>query len=133
MSMEIKENHPLKSLTTFKIGGSARYFVEAESIEQLKEAVLFAKQSDLPILVLSGGSNMLLSDNGFEGLVIRQNKTGLKILSEDDQSVRLYIEAAEVWDDVVSFAVGKGWGGIENLSHIPGKAGSAVVQNIGAY
>jgi len=129
----IRENVPLKPYTTFKIGGPARYFVEIRSPEELTAAIAFAKERGIQTFVLGGGSNILVSDRGFDGLVIHPANRGLEGAQDANGSVLVRADAAETWDDVVAFAVERGWWGIENLSHIPGQAGAALVQNIGAY
>lgn len=130
-------------LTTFHIGGEAKFFVEIASVGDLVEAVKFAKDKNLPIFVLGGGSNILISDDGFNGLVIKINICGIRHLWINDlrsrlstrsqDSVILTAGAGEAWDDVVAKAVELNAGGIENLSLIPGTVGGAVAQNIGAY
>ncbi len=129
----IKEAEPLKPYTTFKIGGPARYFAQAASVEELRGTLAMTAKSRLPLFVLGGGSNILVSDAGFDGFVVRPAWRGIEILHEDAEAVTLQVSAAENWDDVVQHAVEHGWWGIENLSHIPGQAGAALVQNIGAY
>jgi UDP-N-acetylmuramate dehydrogenase len=129
----IRENVPLKPFTTFKIGGPARYFVEVRSPEELSAAITFAKERGIRTFVLGGGSNILVSDRGFDGLVAHPANRGMKANKEENGSVQVRTEAAETWDDVVAYSVERGWWGIENLSHIPGQAGAALVQNIGAY
>ncbi|MFA5841825.1 MAG: UDP-N-acetylmuramate dehydrogenase [Candidatus Paceibacterota bacterium] len=130
--MTIKENEPLAPLTTFKVGGNARYFIEAINADEIKEAVLFARGKNLPFFILGGGSNILISDLGFPGLVI---KISLRGISHKEERGQILVTAAsgEVWDDLVAFAVERGWSGIENLSGVPGTVGGAVVQNIGCY
>lgn len=130
---QICENVPLKPYTTFKIGGPARYFAEIRSPEELSTASSFAKERGVSIFVLGGGSNILVNDRGFDGLVIHPANRGMEAKNDGDGSVLVRAEAAETWDDVVAFSVERGWWGIENLSHIPGQAGAALVQNIGAY
>jgi UDP-N-acetylmuramate dehydrogenase len=127
--MEFKQNQSLAELTTFKIGGPALYFVEVHDEKEVIEALEFAKQKNIPVLVLGNGSNILVSDGGFKGLVIA-NK--IKFLQIGDNGF-MTIGAGENWDDVVKQSVEKNLGGIECLSGIPGSAGGAVVQNIGAY
>jgi UDP-N-acetylmuramate dehydrogenase len=129
----VKLDEPLKPYTTFKIGGPARFFVCASTPEQFREALALAAQHTLPLFVLAGGSNLLVSDRGFAGVVVHPVERGIKLLHEDEESAILEVSAAETWDDVVRHAVERGWWGIENLSHIPGQAGAALVQNIGAY
>lgn len=131
--MTVAEREALKPYTTFKIGGPARYFVPAASIEDVRGALDLAGKHSLPLFVLGGGSNILVSDRGFEGVVVHPVCHGVEIRDEDTSLVTLEVNAAETWDDVVQYAVERGWWGIENLSHIPGQAGAALVQNIGAY
>ena len=130
--MEIRGNVILAPYTTFKIGGPARYFCEVGSIDDLKSALKFSKTNNLRFFVLGGGSNILVSDQGFDGLVIKMGIKGLEFKDEGD-CVILSAGAGENWDYVVEQAVERNLGGIENLSLIPGTAGAAVYQNIGAY
>jgi UDP-N-acetylmuramate dehydrogenase len=129
----IKPQEPLKPYTTFKIGGPAGYFVCTASREDFRGALALAARQGLPLFVLGGGSNILVSDRGYRGVVVHPVGRGMGVGHEDTASVTLEVEAAETWDDVVAHAVERNWGGIENLSHIPGQAGAALVQNIGAY
>jgi len=131
--MKIEENKSLKELTTFKIGGSARYFCEPKNIPELKEAVLFARDKKLNIFILGGGSNLVVSDNGWDGLVIKPNFFGIKEEYINDSAVKIISGASVVWDDLVEFSVSKNLFGLENLSGIPGRVGASPVQNIGAY
>jgi UDP-N-acetylmuramate dehydrogenase len=124
---------PLKPYTTFKIGGPARYFVHAASMDDFRGALVVAEKQALPLFVLGGGSNILVSDRGFDGVVLHPTCRGIEILHEDAEAVTLEVNAGEPWDDLVQHAVERNWWGIENLSHIPGQAGAALVQNIGAY
>lgn len=126
--LQVQRDRSLKSLTTFKIGGPARAFVEISDVRDLPEAFAYAEQHKLPTLVLGGGSNMLVSDNGFDGLVIHINNRGIAL-----DGTRLRVASGEVWDDVVKYSVEHALWGIENLSRIPGQAGSVAVQNVGAY
>ena len=129
----MQEAEPLKPYTTFKIGGPARYFARAASMEEFREVSNFASKIGLPLFILGGGSNILVNDRGYEGVVVHPSIRGIKVAHEDDEFVTLDVSAGEAWDDLVRFAVEHGWWGIENLSHIPGQAGAALVQNIGAY
>jgi UDP-N-acetylmuramate dehydrogenase len=153
--MKILENVSLAELTTFKIGGPARYFCAITNVEELKEALDFAKSPahSLPIFILGGGSNILVSDKGFAGLVIKMEIRGTDVAGgkkefakknggekadkknedETSQFVEITAGAGEIWDDLVAFTVRRGLGGLENLSLIPGTVGAAPVQNIGAY
>jgi len=132
-SLVMQEAVPLKPYTTFKIGGPARYFAQAASLEDFRSVSYFAAKMNLPLFVLGGGSNILVSDAGFSGVVVHPVCRGITILHEDSDAVTLEVNAAETWDDLVQHAVEHDWWGIENLSHIPGQAGAALVQNIGAY
>ena len=131
--LNILENHSLKPHTTFKIGGPARYFASCGSRDEMQQCLAFAHAERLPVFVLGGGSNLLVSDRGFAGLVLHPAGTGIRVLEEDAGRVRLLVDAAEPWDSTVGQAVEQSWWGIENLSHIPGQSGAALVQNIGAY
>lgn len=130
--MTFDENIPLKHLTTFKIGGSARFFCVAKTIEDVKEAVSFAKNARLPIFVLGGGSNVLIADGGFHGLVVKMAIRGINF-EEGKNFTRIKVGAGENWDEFVSKAVKEVLWGVENLSGIPGTIGGASVQNVGAY
>ena len=129
---DIKENYPLAPLTTLKIGGSARFFVRAESEEQVVRAFEFARENSLDVFVLGGGSNVLISDNGFDGLVLQ---IALKGISQEnaDNSVFVTAQAGEDWDVFVAKCVGENLAGVECLSGIPGFVGGTPVQNVGAY
>lgn len=133
--MQIKENVPLAPYTTFGIGGPARFFATAESVEELKEALEFAKQKQLPVCLLGGGSNMLVSDKGWSGLVLKIELKGVEIAEDPSNTTKkiLIAAAGESWDSTVERAVAESLWGLENLSGIPGTVGGAVVQNIGAY
>ena len=131
--MEITRNQPLKPFTTFKVGGPARYFACAATREDFLEALRFARREGQDVFLLGGGSNILVSDDGFPGLVIHPSGRGIAIETGESERVLLRIEAGEEWDSVVARAVEEGFWGIESLSHIPGQAGAAIVQNIGAY
>jgi UDP-N-acetylmuramate dehydrogenase len=131
--LPIEQNRPLKSLTTFKIGGSARYFVESTDPGQLGEAFEFSESRNLPVLVLGGGSNMLISDQGFDGFVIHVMNRGVELTRTASNDAFLRVGSGEVWDNVVKYAVEHELWGIENLSRIPGRTGAVSVQNVGAY
>lgn len=131
--IKIEENFGLKNLTTIKVGGPARFFVRVRKVDELKEAIEYAKKNDLEIFVMSGGSNMVVSDKGFDGLVIQINIDGFELAKEDDKDVWLKVGAGLVFDSVVKRAVMNNWWGIENLSWIPGRMGACAAQNSGAY
>ena len=130
--MKIQENVPLAPFTTFGIGGPARWFAEATSEAETVDAVSWARESSLPLFVLGGGSNLLVSDAGFAGLVLRVALRGIE--SGSDAGSRLYRAAAgEDWDAFVARAVEEDCAGIECLAGIPGTVGGTPVQNVGAY
>ncbi|WP_158750045.1 UDP-N-acetylmuramate dehydrogenase [Acidobacterium sp. S8] len=126
--MQFLEQIPLASYTTFGIGGPARWFAEAQTEDDLIEAIGFARERDIPLFILGGGSNLLVSDTGFPGLVIRIALKGI-----DQNASQFSVAAGEDWDKFVSFAVDQNYGGIECLAGIPGSVGGTPVQNVGAY
>lgn len=126
--MQVEENVALGPLTTFHVGGPARFFARAHTIDDIHEGLAFAKEKSLPVFILGGGSNVLVGDKGFAGVVI---KIELKGIEQDGNT--LTAGAGENWDALVAYAVDKNLWGIENLSGIPGSVGGAVVQGIGAY
>ncbi|HUR99662.1 MAG TPA: UDP-N-acetylmuramate dehydrogenase [Pyrinomonadaceae bacterium] len=126
--INIQENISLGPLTTLKVGGPARFFVRTEDEAQVIEAFEYARQKDLEVFVLGGGSNILVSDDGFDGLVIQ---IGLRGITIDGSSVTA--AAGEDWDAFVALCVGKSLAGLECLSGIPGMVGGTPVQNVGAY
>ncbi len=131
--MDIKENVQLSRLTTLRIGGDCLYYIEAGSEPDVIEAIQFAQKKQLPILFLGGGSNLLVADDGFPGVVIRISIQGKELISESEDTVTLKVGAGNVWDDLVGFAAANNWWGMENLSAIPGLVGAVPVQNVGAY
>lgn len=133
ITVNIYENESLKPYTTFKVGGPAGFFAPIGSRQDLLEAIQFAQSKTLSTFVLGGGSNILVSDVGLGALVLHPMSGGVALLDEDEEQARIRVEAAEPWDRLVAYAVERHWGGIENLSHIPGQAGAALVQNVGAY
>ena len=133
LDLALSPNESLKRYTTFKIGGPARYFAAINGPEQVRSALAFARQENVSTLVLGGGSNVLISDRGFDGLVMHPASDGLAQIAAASRYVRVRVDAGEPWDRTVAYTVCQGWWGIENLSHIPGQSGAALVQNIGAY
>ncbi len=131
--MQILENELLAPYTTFKIGGPAKYFSVIRDEFDALQAFEFARERKLKTLILGGGSNLLVSDAGFDGLVLKIVNKGIEILNRGETEVLLKVASGEIWDEVVSFAVSNNWWGIENLSHIPGSTGAIAVQNVGAY
>ena len=124
----------LSELTTIRVGGPARTMVAASTTDELVGAAREAWAMDDPWLVLGGGSNLVVADDGFDGTVIRVQTRGIEVREGErtDRTV-LRVLAGEPWDAVVAFAVDAGLGGIEGLSGIPGSSGAAPIQNIGAY
>jgi UDP-N-acetylmuramate dehydrogenase len=127
--LELRENVPLAPLTTFKIGGPARFFAQATTETHVSEAVSYAAKNSLPLFLLGGGSNLLVSDSGFPGLVLQMKIPGIETLPGGVFEVG----AGEVWDTFVDHALATGHAGIECLAGIPGSVGGTPVQNVGAY
>jgi UDP-N-acetylmuramate dehydrogenase len=130
--MQFLEHVPLAPYTTFQIGGPARWFAEAASEDDIVTGIAFAGGRQLPLFVLGGGSNLLVSDAGFPGLVLRIALRGIGSTQDGD---RLIVSAAagEDWDGLAAYAVAADCAGIECLSGIPGTVGGTPVQNVGAY
>lgn len=134
--MKILENTSLGKLNTFGIDVSAKYFVEASSIADIQN-LLSDKSSSCfspgaAYLILGGGSNILFTKN-FDGLVLKNNIKGIELLKEDEEHYYVKAAAGEVWHQFVMYCIRKNYGGVENLSLIPGSVGAAPIQNIGAY
>jgi UDP-N-acetylmuramate dehydrogenase len=125
----ILENVPLAPLTTFELGGPARTFCRAACVEDVVFALGWAQERSLPVFVLGGGSNLVVGDNGFPGLVLQLATRGVDLSGDG----LLYAQAGEPWDDVVAAAVARDLAGIECLSGIPGVVGATPIQNVGAY
>jgi UDP-N-acetylmuramate dehydrogenase len=130
--MQLREHVALAPYTTFGIGGPARWFGEASNDEDITEAVQFARDRNLNLFVLGGGSNLLVADAGFPGLVLRIALKGVEV-SDEGASSLFRVAAGEDWDSFVAFTVDRGFAGIESLSGIPGSVGGTPVQNVGAY
>ena len=133
--MLLQENVPLAPLTTFRIGGSARFFVEATSANDVHQAVTFSQSKTLPLFVLGGGSNLVVADSGWPGLVLKVAIPGIEQRSGHDDEGRVLFDAGagESWDRFVSHSVLAKCAGVECLSGIPGSVGGTPVQNVGAY
>jgi UDP-N-acetylmuramate dehydrogenase len=134
--MTVRENVVLAPLTTLQVGGAARYFAEAKSDDEVREAVGFAKARELPLFVLGGGSNLVVADTGWPGFVLRAAVGGITMpqpKNSGGSSVLFSVGAGVNWDDFVAFAVSQNCAGIECLSGIPGSVGGTPVQNVGAY
>ncbi|HEY6372374.1 MAG TPA: UDP-N-acetylmuramate dehydrogenase [Candidatus Sulfotelmatobacter sp.] len=133
--MQLQENVLLAPLTTFRLGGPARFLVEAKSAPEVQEAVAFAQSKNLPLFVLGGGSNLVVADSGWPGLVLKVAIPGIdRRPGHDDEGKVLFdAGAGESWDRFVSHAVVAQCAGVECLSGIPGSVGGTPVQNVGAY
>mgnify|MGYP001678187343 CR=1 FL=1 len=153
--LKIEENVPIRNLVTMRIGGPARYVITVTSKEDIPEAFQFAKERNLPVCVLGGGANTFAKDEGFDGVIILDRIMGIseverpEVKSSEDESSNgkssggesseggdiAYFKAygGEQWDDLVTYVSERGYSGIEAMAGIPGTAGAAPVQNIGAY
>jgi UDP-N-acetylmuramate dehydrogenase len=129
MLARMQRNVALGPLTTLGIGGPAKFFLEARSLGEVREAVDWSKSHGEALLVLGGGSNVLIADEGFDGLVLHLDLRGI---SAGENGI-LQAAASEPWDELVAMAVGRNWAGVECLSGIPGSTGATPIQNVGAY
>lgn len=132
MSLQLRENVSLKPYNTFALEARARLFAEAHDDDEVREALVLAAERGLPLLVLGGGSNLLLTRD-VEALVLRMASRGVRLLADDGERVLIEAEAGEPWHPFVQHALEQGLAGLENLSLIPGTVGAAPMQNIGAY
>ncbi|HMD15290.1 MAG TPA: UDP-N-acetylmuramate dehydrogenase [Terriglobales bacterium] len=134
--LTIQENVPLAPLTTLQVGGAARYFAELRREDEVEEAVQFAKTRNLPLFVLGGGSNLVIADSGWPGLVLKIAIGGIATPATSDatgNSVLFSVGAGVNWDDFVAQTIVQNCAGVECLSGIPGSVGGTPVQNVGAY
>jgi len=131
--MDIHTNISLKNFTTMKIGGNARFMTDVHNKEEVANICHNAKEKSLPIFVLGGGSNVIATDKGFSGIIIRMRIPGFEIIDNDLNSTTVKLGGGENWDSVVKRIVSMNLTGIEAMSAIPGTAGAAPVQNVGAY
>jgi UDP-N-acetylmuramate dehydrogenase len=130
--MQILSNYNLKHLNSFGVNCVAQYFVECNTVQQLHDIVDSSVFKENWHLVLGGGSNILFTKD-VHGLVIKNNIRGIEVVKETQQEITLKVGAGEEWNNLVNYCVDKNFGGIENLSLIPGNVGAAPIQNIGAY
>jgi UDP-N-acetylmuramate dehydrogenase len=130
--MHVQQQIPLASLTTLKVGGSAKFFLEARTVDDVRSGAEFARSRNLPLFVLGGGSNVVVSDRGWPGLVLKIAILGIDERQESD-STRFEVGAGESWDKFVLRAVDRNCAGVECMSGIPGSVGGTPVQNVGAY
>lgn len=131
--MIIEKNISLKPHTTFKIGGEAKFFVKLKNISEIEKIISLKEEENLPIFILGGGSNIIVSDDKLNLIVVKNEILDKKIISEEKDSVILKIGAGENWDDFVLYCAQNNFSGLEALSLIPGTVGGAPIQNIGAY
>jgi UDP-N-acetylmuramate dehydrogenase len=129
----VKTDVRLAELTTLRVGGPADRLIEATTEEELIAAVRDADAAAEPVLLVSGGSNMVIADEGFRGTVIKVATTGIRVDADACSGAMIHVAAGEDWDDVVQRAIAEEWSGLESMSGIPGLAGSTPVQNVGAY
>ena len=132
MSLCVRPRVSLKAYNSFAVDVAARWFAEAHDDDQVREALAYAQQQQLPVLLLGGGSNMLLTAD-VEALVLRMASRGIRVLQDDGDRVLVEAEAGEPWHPFVQWTLQQGLVGLENLSLIPGTLGAAPMQNIGAY
>lgn len=131
--MNIRENVPISTLTTMRLGGPARFVIDIDSIDDIRSAYEFAKQHNLPAMVMGQGSNIVGRDDGYDGVILLNKLKGIAIISEDDQHADVRAASGEILDDLCAFSVEQNLSGIEMMSAIPGTVGAAPVQNSGAY
>lgn len=131
--MDIHTNIPLKNYTTMKLGGNARFIADILKPEDIPPLLDKAAQQSLPVAILGGGSNTIIRDEGYNGVVLRIRIPGITTIAEELNAVTIKIGAGELWDNVVKYTVDLRLTGIEAMSAIPGTAGAAPVQNVGAY
>lgn len=132
MSLQVQPQVSLKDFNTFGVDVRAQLFAEAHSDDNVREALAFAASHDVPLLVIGGGSNLLLTAD-IPALVLRMATRGIRVLSDDGSRVMVEAEAGEPWHPFVQHTLAQGFAGLENLSLIPGTVGAAPMQNIGAY
>ncbi|WP_460095938.1 UDP-N-acetylmuramate dehydrogenase [Pseudomonas sp. S3_C01] len=132
MTLQVRAGVSLKPFNSFGVDVTARLFAEAHSDEDVRQALAYAAEHAVPLLVIGGGSNLLLTGD-IDALVLRMASHGIRLLSDDGERVVVEAEAGEPWHPFVQHTLAQGWAGLENLSLIPGTVGAAPMQNIGAY
>ncbi|HJQ24982.1 MAG TPA: UDP-N-acetylmuramate dehydrogenase [Blastocatellia bacterium] len=131
-AQSLREDVPLAPLTTLGIGGPARFFADCTTVEALVAGIRWARNEDLPVFVLGGGSNVVVADSGFAGLVLRVSIGGIAVVADSQQTV-VTAGAGEAWDTFVAYTIERDLAGLECLSGIPGRVGATPMQNVGAY
>lgn len=132
ISLVLRKDVMLSEYTTIGLGGPSEYFLICSNTEDIISGLKFASENNLPVQVLSGGSNIIFPDKGYDGLIFKIDAKGIEI-NEEGNKVCVNVKAGEVWDDVVNFCIERSLTGIECLSGIPGSTGATPVQNVGAY
>lgn len=132
MTLQIMAGVSLKPYNSFGVDVTARCFAQAHDDGQVREALAYAAEHGLPLMVIGGGSNLLLTGD-IDALVLRMASQGVRLLSDDGERLVVEAEAGEPWHPFVQYTLAQGWAGLENLSLIPGTVGAAPMQNIGAY
>lgn len=130
--MKLFQNYPLQDVTTFHAKVFAKYYTVFSSVDFLKQILTSPEVKSMPFIILGGGSNVLFTGN-FNGVIIRNAIEGIEVVKEEEDAIYIKANAGEKWHDVVLYCVNRNYGGIENLSLIPGTAGAGPIQNIGAY
>ncbi|HKR29757.1 MAG TPA: UDP-N-acetylmuramate dehydrogenase [Terriglobales bacterium] len=130
--MQIQENVALAPYTTLQVGGPARFFIETRAEDEIRDALLFARERSLQVFVLGGGSNLVVADAGWPGVVLRIAVGGTATRSKNGKQI-FTAGAGEDWDSLVAFSVEQNCSGVECMSGIPGTVGGTPVQNVGAY
>ena len=133
MGVEFRNGIFLGNYTTMGMGGEARFFVEVRDEDDVDDVRVFLSEHDYPCAVLGGGSNLVIGDEGFGGVILHPVNSGIRELERDEDGVIVEADAGCCWDDLCLWAVERDLGGIERMSGIPGSCGGAVVQNVGAY
>ncbi len=131
--MDIRTNIPLKNLTTMRLGGMARFFADVRTPADVRTLFQNAQKKSIPVFIIGGGSNLIARDEGYAGLVMRIRIPGFEIIEDTLNTTTVKIGAGEQWDGIVEKTVALNLSGIEAMSAIPGTAGAAPVQNVGAY
>ena len=130
--MKIVEDHSIKNLNTFAVDVKAKYIAKIFSEEDIFKLLNNDEFKNIRKLVIGSGSNLLFTKD-YDGLILKNSIPGIRIVEEDKEFVVIEVGAGVIWDDLVNYCVDKKWGGLENLSLIPGTVGAAPIQNIGAY
>jgi UDP-N-acetylmuramate dehydrogenase len=131
--LEIQDQVPLAPLTSLGVGGPARYFAQVRHADDVPRLLDWSARRGLKVTLLGGGSNVVIADDGVDGLVVTLDLRGQAVTAEDGSAVLVTVGAGEPWDGFVSRCVDNGWAGVECLSGIPGLAGATPIQNVGAY